>query len=471
MKKIKKFGWVLLAGGAAASLGVYLQKKDLSQVSSITVVTDPLFWVEKYIRKYPEILWLADEKVRQTEEGRATLQGSYSEQLFGQKFIEFDRTLMTLFCLHLILDGSKQAYLTFTSAQPEKEKLSWESFCQLHQHGISLLYSRWYGLSAKEMVEALETALVLGDIGKSEKARQVFEAYGIGYYPDHDDFHEAAMPIIEKNPSLSPSFTKLPLSAKNLLVKSANLIHYGHVTHLEGQAGMFSKLKQSGVAINDPMALSFDFFAHICDTAGALGHVNNRSSIVYTQPVYQAKQAVIEAINELVDPSKTESDAYRYYLTTRAAWLGFNPKDEVDCVLTRMGAMLRLFTPEEGDILKKAFFTLDQACREQIITQLSIQNNNPTPTYMPAVLINLSNQLGLSQAVLIGMPFIGRVLEKYQAQVASKEIEPSIPLNFNQIAAVAKSNPLLLDKEFFIDNEGIVHTYSPSPIHDDNRAV
>lgn len=474
MKKIRTIGWVLLGGGAVTSLGVYVQTRDFSRPFFLSAER----WVEKCLRNYPEIGWLANAKVRQTEEGCATLQGTYSEQLFGQKFIEFDRTLMTIRCLHLILEGSDRAYGVFTSAQPDKERLSRDSFRQLHEQGVSLLDSRWQGLSVRQMVEAMETALVLGDIGKSEKARKVFKVYGIGHYPDHDDFHEAAMRILEKNPSLSPSFARLSPAAKSLLVKTANLIHYGHVTHLEGQADMFSKLKQSGIASQDPVFLSFDLFVHLCDTAGALGHVNNQSSLVYTEQTHQALQAVKQGVEVLSDSHKTEWDAYHSYLAKRASWLGFNPEEQVECVLTRMGAMLRLFTLEEGNLLKKAFFTLDQKSRERIISQFSAQSISAIPTYMPALLVNLSNhpQLGhskeerLTQAVVIGMPFIARVLERHQERLASHEADPTIPLNFNEIAAISKINPLQLDKEFFIDNEGFVHTQSHES-HDSDGMV
>jgi hypothetical protein len=67
-------------------------------------------------------------------------------------------------------------------------------------------------------------------------------------------------------------------SAKKLLAQTANLAPYGHVTHLEGGLGMFSKLKESGMAYKDPIVLSFDLFVHACDVASALGHVNNYSS-------------------------------------------------------------------------------------------------------------------------------------------------------------------------------------------------
>ena len=98
-------------------------------------------------------------------------------------------------------------------------------------------------LSELQIAQAMETALVLGDIGKSEKARELFKPYGINA-PDHDDFYGEAMHVIEKHPKLCPSFARLSSSAKNLLVNIANLAHYGHITHLEGGVGTFSKLKR-----------------------------------------------------------------------------------------------------------------------------------------------------------------------------------------------------------------------------------
>ena len=202
---LKKIGLYLLVGTLlATSFGLHasvnknavlskqLQPVILSQVQGVT-------WVQKCIEQYPEILWLADSKVRKTEEGQATMQGSYSEQLFGQKFVEFDRTIMTLRCLQLILDGSENAYQAFTVAQPGDQKLSRASFEKLHFQGIGLVKSGYNGMSELEMTQAAEAALVLGDIGKSEKARAVFKPYG-AVAPDHDDFHGEVMKILGEHP-------------------------------------------------------------------------------------------------------------------------------------------------------------------------------------------------------------------------------------------------------------------------------
>jgi hypothetical protein len=470
-KKIGKLGLLLLIGGAlATSLGLCARENDPSCSSSLRPIIftsiEGRQWVERCLEQHPELLWLADTNVRKTEEGQATLQGTYSEQLFGQKYIEFDRTIMTIHCLKLILDGSDKAYETFTAVQPKENKLTRESFQTLHLQGQRLLQSKWRGMSRQQIAQAMETALVLGDIGKSEKARELFKPYDVKA-PDHDDFYGEAMQIIEKYPAFCPSFACLSSSSKELLVEIANLAHYGHITHLEGGPGMFRGLKESAIPHKDPVALSFDLFVHTCDVAGALGHVNNQSSLVYTESTHRAMQAMGDAVKVLSDPQKSEWDAYNTYLQVRASWLGLNSEDTSDRVLARIGAMLRLYTPEEGTVLKKAMFRLDVNTRERISEQLDVQQKpqvGRTPTYMPTVLLNLSNnvQLGNSKedrllnAIKIGLPFVARVLEKYQEMLMKHEIDSNIPLNFNQMAGIAKVTPDLLSKEFYIDKEGSV---------------
>ncbi|MDP1609019.1 MAG: hypothetical protein Q8L98_06875 [Chlamydiales bacterium] len=471
VKKIGKTAfYLLLSGSLFGSFSLHGKETGSSfEDCLMPMILSPIegkMWVEQCVQQHPEVLWLANSEVHKTEEGQATLQGTYSEQLFGQKYIEFDRTIMTLHCLKLLLDGSEKAYATFTAAQPENGKLSFESFQMLHLQGQTILKSRWGGMSELQMAEAMETALVLGDIGKSEKARAIFNPYGIKA-PDHDDFYGEAMQIIFHSPKLCPSFAKLPTSAKKLLFKIANLAHYGHVTHLEGGLGMFSKLKESGVPSTDPIALSFDLFVHTCDVAGALGHVNNQSSIVYTESTHQAMQAMAEAVRVLISPNASELDAYNAYLSVRASWLGLNCHHHSDRVLTRVGAMLRLFTVEEGMVLRKAIAELDPVMQTRIAAQLDVQlkESGRTPTYMPAVLVNLANNpaLGvtkeerLSKAVTIGLPFITRVLERHKELMAKGEIDPTIPLNFNAMAGLAKNSPNFLKGEFTINQEsGVV---------------
>ena len=82
--------------------------------------------------------------------------------------------------------------------------------------------------------------------------------------------------------------------------------------------------------------------------AGDSGHLNNRSSLVYTETTHRALQAVGEAVRVLSDPSKTEWDACEAYLAEARLLDGVSLENRGERVLTRVGAMLRLLTRRKG---------------------------------------------------------------------------------------------------------------------------
>ncbi len=431
------------------------------------VINERKVWASRVVAKYPEVAWLAKAQVRSTEEGHATAENSFSQQIYNEKFVEFDRALMSLYCLQLILDGSDQSYQEFTAAQPENVRLSKESFQKLHEQGKSLLTSNYQGLSSVQMQQAMETALVLGEMGKSEKGRSIFKGREVTAL-DSNDFYAQALEVLKSHTHMCRSFARLSPPAKQLLPKVANLINYGQVLQLEGGPSLFRKLKTSNLVTTDPTALSFDLFVQTCHIAATLGHVNNTSSLIYTEQTYQAMQAVANACRILSDPTKTELDAYQAYLSFRASGLGLNPSDQNDRVLTRIAAMLRLFTPEEGTILKNSILQLNPQDQQRILSQFDIsfaEELGRTPTDMPAVLANLSNNTksgsiateNLRKAVTYGLPFIAKVLQQQQQQILQHLADPQIPLNFNTIAGVAKNSPRLLKtNRFQITSDGTV---------------
>lgn len=442
MKKTAKITSLLLFTSALTLGASYVQKKEEPKPIVFTQV-EGRAWAEACVKRYPEISWLADSDVKKTEEGRALEGSPYSEQIYGKKFIEFDRTIMTLRCLKLFLQGDEQAYLELTKDQPQDKRLSKESFQEIHKMGLSLIDSKYEGLSSDQIALTLETALVLADMGKSPKARAKFSSYGVAA-PDHDDFYAQAVPVMQKHPELSSSFTQLPLASQKLLAKISGLIHYGHVTHCEGGAEMFTQLKQSGVAASDPFAVRLDCFVHLCDVAGAAGHVNNKSSLMCTAPTYQALKITYDACLVLSDPAKEESDACNAYVAVRASWLGLDAADPTDYVLTRFGSMLRLFTPQEGEGLKKAFLKLDDQQRAHVLKEFGMQKyERRTPTYMPAVLLNLYNfdpKASLDtkmELAVTALPFLANVLQ-------SQKPNAQAPLNFNKVAGVVKEDPDLV---------------------------
>jgi hypothetical protein len=459
-KKARNIGLFLLLGGAlVTSFFLYAKKNDSGQPVVFSSVKDAE-WVKKCIARYPEILWLAHASTKDEE---ASVKGTYSEQLFSQKCNDFDRSITALLCLKLILDGSDNAYERFTAAQPAKNRLSRESFQMLHRQGLRLLKSKWGGMSTLQMAQAMETSLALRNLGKSQKARKVFKKFGV-IATNHFDFYGEAMRELQKNPNLCSSFSRLNPSAKELLVKGANLTHYDSIAHLEGGAEMFTKLRESKMPIEDPLAIEFDRFLYHCIVAGA-GHP---SSLVYDEQTFLMLQAVGEAMRILANPRNTEWDAYEICLVRRASQLGLNLEKSSERVLTRIGAMLNLFTPEDGILLKKAMERLDPALRDRISAELDGHLEDPpvhSPIALSNVFINIFNKYSetspedrLYRVIDIGLPFITRVLEKHKKLLKTHDVDPNVSLDFNAIARAASLIPkLLLDKKFFIDRNGRVY--------------
>jgi len=53
---------------------------------------------------YPELEWLLDKSVQQTQEGKSEqFEHSWSKQLTGQHYPEFERTMLSMVCLYLLL--------------------------------------------------------------------------------------------------------------------------------------------------------------------------------------------------------------------------------------------------------------------------------------------------------------------------------------------------------------------------------
>ncbi|MDF2578140.1 MAG: hypothetical protein K0S74_1624 [Chlamydiales bacterium] len=414
--------------------------------------------VKNLLKRYPELNWLADKNVQATQENSPNKHPeAYSVQIFGEFYSEFERSFLSINCLHWILDGSIESHAKFIKGQTAPQ-LSFESFQKLHQMAQNCV-TNYAGLSKEEMIQILETGLVLGDMGKSKIARDMLSKYGITA-PDHDDFYGEAILNEQANQAL-PSFQKLPLKGQKLLQESAHLAHYGHITHAEGGPNMFSNLKQSNIIGKAPLAFDVNMLIHICDVAGALGHVNNHSSLVLNQNSFDAMEAVIKACKTLV--GSDEKAAYLSYLNTRAQKLNLDVSTPQGQVLARIAAMCRLFTISEGKALEQGFVALDPAERATIIHEFSIGGANQlprTPTYMPAVLVNLINNQELGKdrleriklSLKYGLPSIAKILQNYKDMLQKGELHSNVPLNFNQIAGAVRNDPrALLNREFSID--------------------
>lgn len=412
--------------------------------------------VSQILESYDELTWLANGQVKKTEEGIDLKQSkTYSEQLFQEKFPEFDRTMTSLVCLELVIQGGDVAYQQFTAQQNSAEKLSRDSFNDFHNTAIKLLQSHPQ-LAADTLHHAMQVALLFGDMGKTPHARILANQRGIDAV-DHDDFIEA---VLHHCPDIFPTWKTLAPAAQELLREATGLAHFGHIYHLEGGVSMFHALKERDILNRDPFVFEFAYFIHCCDVSAALGHLDSTGSRTVDQNTYQMLMAVKDSCMQL--KTENETAAYKHLLNRRAEYMNFDTTEPLERVLTRVGAMLRIFSAQEGQVLRDALQQLSQEDVKLIAEELDDISLPRTPTYVPAVLLNLSNhsslgasrQERLQKAVTIGLPFIAAVLKQYRLNSDEHTVHP---LNFNPIAGYVKTHPEnLAHCEFAIDAEGMV---------------
>jgi len=454
-------------------LAAHHDEQKTDDINSKNINFSKEWALKKAIHTYPEIAWFAEKEATETqEENSSENPESWSKMLFeGKQYAEFDRTLMSLKCLNLILNGSHEAYAILTRDQKENEKLSWLSFHILEKKYFNLIanISLHLSITKKQAIELFETALVLRNIGKTKKARDFFLQYNLTC-PDHNDFYVEVIKILKnKKLNIFTSFNEFNEAIKDFLTHASYLAHYGHITHLEGDANMFLTLiAKRETNVNFSLLLQFDFFVHLCNVAGAQGHVNPNSSLVLNEKSYQALMATYDACKLLEKKGKTKEDAFEKYISYRAKMLGLNPKQAEDRALTNIGCMLRLFSKEDGFMLKKAFLNLLPEDQRKIILMLIKKDysNYPSPTNVVSMLINLFNnsvlqgpfEERLSEVIKMCFLFFDKVIKKYENLIKTQSSVAKIPLNFNEIARVAKSSlPYdIVFKDFVIQKDGLV---------------
>ncbi len=383
------------------------------------------------------------------------LKEGWSNVLYKKKYIEFDRTLLGLYTLNLLKDGSIDAYHNLVDKQ-SANSLSLKNFILLSQRLEELLNSHSI-LTQDQVYEALQTGLILQDIGKTKYALNLFERQGV-LAIDQNHFYSQAIDYLFQNPALIPSFERLPKEAKELLWSTREIAHYGHISHLEGGPEMFSSAKSYWKQGGDLYGLKFDCMTYICEVAGALGHIEPYTSLVLTDDAMRTIYAVTKTCAILEDDKKNEMDAFLAYAKIRLEWVDMSLGDmHFDVAKAKLIASLRIYNKEEACQIERALKALPKDNKDLILDELNDLKISPypTPTYVPVLYINYINMLvsdGISRnkairmCILNALPKTISVVKAYR-----KESVYGRPLCFNSMAGFVKRNPDLFSELFCVD--------------------
>ena len=155
------------------------------------------------------------------------------------------------------------------------------------------------------------------------------------------------------------------------------------------------------------------------------------------------------------------------YLNERAHWLGLPSENDSilfpahfpapRLILARIGALLRLFAPHEGQALLRGLSQLKNKLGDDEYAQLIDTLNplqamdEPTPTFGPALLANLQAEShSYERAILVGLPIYAQALEAYRHLRREGMIETSVPLNLNGLAEKNTIQALLQGEIFSV---------------------
>jgi hypothetical protein len=366
---------------------------------------------------------------------------------------EFDRTVMSIHALDVFLRGKYEDYLEFVSRQPKGTQLEWQSFLAIQNHMHSVL-SSYKKISESNLEKLLEFALIFRDAATSQATSdRISSVLGKACFQSDllSHFNEFGKEIF-------PSYDRFSTQERELISDWVGLINYEEVSRLEGGPEMFAKLKASDLLTKDPLSFEMSMFLYICQVAGAMAHIDQKSSLTYNEDMHQTLQAIKNACYLLKDNS--EMDAYNHYLGIRAKWLGLDSGSPLHRTLTRVGTMLMLYNKEEGRILKESFLRLDPENLALVVEEFNINRKDhlwKLPTSLPSVLVNFSNGMlqGSSQKESLEQTI--KVLAKILRCQKTALLRKETPLNFDPISKIAKDSPsILLDGELSVDESGNV---------------
>ncbi|HUC88901.1 MAG TPA: DUF1152 domain-containing protein [Candidatus Paceibacterota bacterium] len=412
-----------------------VEKKALSSVELVKNLTN----------KYPEMEWLTGN-VDSTPEASISgqVEGTVGKQIFSnldkKDLIEFDRTAVGILTLYWADNGD---YDSFTACQKEPTKLTKESFKKLQEYSKSILQNQ-------EDIEAMETFMVINDLGKIKGVvENITEKSGI-----KDIDHDKMLLIgLEKHPEISPSFQKLSSHHKELILNGLKTkFNIGQFIRGESMPASLEGLKDV-----DQESLRFYLLHSLYDMAGAAGQFVQNGSVVMTEPLYKDFSSAVDLVEKL-GQGKTADEAYNSYLNQKAENLGFNPLSPEDRAMTRICCMLSISNIEQAQEVKKIFSELPKNTHAILEADLNKKGTDDGLAtliyYAPSFLLNLQKKFNdnkepdaFKKALSLGLTTLARVFQEARIANKGKEDNGIYTVMASSLAKVATENPDKLSKQ------------------------
>lgn len=426
------------------------------------------------VQNYPELLLLANDKVIATPEGQreqATqsskptttieidrkdfsqrmkwltnaelpnqavgptdgLTRSFSEQLFGKNFVEFDRAVMNTLILKWILEGN---YEQFTAVQKDNVKLSHENFNEMRKFIQSVI-------STPEDRDAMLVFLQFNNLGK---AKQMIEYLRENARISATNHQAVLSEVLRRYPFVAPSFVRLSARHQNMILESLETeFNMGQLIQGESAAGHLAEL-----AKKSPEGLRFYLATSILKLAGAAGHMVRNGSAVMTQPTYNGLRRAIQAVSTMGEGA-SETKAYDDFLLGRAKDLKINIEEVGEPfakAAARICLLMRYQSADQASIVLQEMKGLDDGSRAILVDHLTRTGLGEQPAfllyYAPATMQNLRasiSQQGIEGdrlAVRDGLKLISNLFSVADSSHSTQHARGIFQIRLDAVAEAAK---------------------------------
>lgn len=442
----------------------------------------------------------------------------------GDRFIEVERTLTSLYCLLLQQLNADDAYHAFTAAQIDRPgKLTRETFQALYHTVNRIVGSR---TEKTEKSDILIRLIVYSDLGKSGRFKDVAMALvkrdsikiDLSTSLDPDEFiYKLLQKLSDAQLSeILPSFSSLSTVAKQILKGFYPVMRacLGHLYFLERGSRTLEIIANALHKIPEEKrreAIDLVFLAQQYDGFGAQGQCNIAGSLTCNENFYRGFHALTyetllilerELSTQRVVQFHAEYNAatlekigaqvaFDYYTRKRAQWLGFIDASFEESLtpqlqfLTRIGSTLRGFTPEFGTLLLEEFECLSTTHKQLLIMQFSFDHNGVeswTDThYVTTPIHNASRELfdagnerqAIAKALKASICFAMLLDYLKNASCATKYVTTNRTrvISFREFAFLVTKHPELSDPEkfnpaeFFINQKNCIERI-PKRVHE-----
>ncbi len=388
------------------------------------------------IMNAPELEWLKGN-VNGTPDGKSIAE------------MEFKRTKLSLDLLQWVFDGN---YEKFTECQLGNTKLSRKSFYEIQQYTRSTLKT-----DADKY--AMEAYLVINDLGKIISFVEEVESKLHIQSIDHD---ELLYEGLKRMPELSPTFVSLSDDYKEIILKGLST-NFNMGQFIQSENLPANLLPLQGIDIK---SLNYYMLHVFYDIAGAAGHVKSNGSIIVTDDYWKSFKSANNEICDMVCGKLSAQEAYNAYLSKRAEMVNLQLEGNQDIAIVKICNLLRVYSPDEAEQIKKSYCNLPVQVREMLTKELSkdgITENGILLYYAPATLSNAVNYFknnrdsdAINKGIEIILPILANIYGLVKAKINKANKEEKVCTVFIADVAQKAKQPLELPnyKFDFIDVNG-----------------